>query len=87
VRRQGKTGERRKETWIMNGWKELAQLTVATEIDSFLSGENNGAALFQALYGAVANEPVPERLLAVLRLGCAPALAVTTVPALDAAAS
>jgi hypothetical protein len=70
----------------MNGRKELAQLTVATEIESFLSGDSDGAALFQALYGAVAREPVPERLLAVLRR-CGPKVAAATVPALDAAVS
>lgn len=71
----------------MDGRKELAQLTVATEIESFLSGDSDGAALFQAMYGAVAREPVPERLLAVLRVACGPKLAATAVPALDAAVS
>ncbi len=39
----------------------------ALEIERFLTGESDGSVLFHALYGAVADEPIPERLLAVLR--------------------
>ena len=70
----------------MSGQTELAQLAVAIEIESFLSGKNDGEALFDALYGAVTDEPVPERLLAVLRRGCASALAAMTAPTIDAPA-
>jgi hypothetical protein len=41
--------------------------STAMEIERFLDGETDGGVLFQALYGPVADEPVPERLLAVLR--------------------
>ncbi len=41
----------------------------ALEIERFLGGESDGRVLFQALYGAVVDEPIPERLLAVLRDG------------------
>ncbi len=44
-----------------------AGLAVEQEIERFLSGETDGAPLFHALYGDVADEPVPERLLAILR--------------------
>ncbi|MGO8915837.1 MAG: hypothetical protein ACLQJR_08015 [Stellaceae bacterium] len=73
----------------MGGRKEVAELAVAIEIEGFLSGKSDGTALFQALYGAVAEEPVPERLLTVLRATCASAFdaADAAVPALDAAAS
>jgi hypothetical protein len=42
-------------------------LAEAVEIERFLNGESNGAVLFQQLFGAVAEEPIPERLLAVIR--------------------
>ena len=68
----------------MSGQKELLDLVVAVEIDNFLSGNSDGAPLFQALYGATADEPIPERLLAVLRAHCAPACAAEAVPAVPA---
>ena len=74
----------------MSGKMGLQDLVVAVEIDDFLSGRSDGAVLLQALYGAVADEPIPERLLAVLRQHCHPVAATETVPAtprLDAAAS
>ena len=37
------------------------------EIERFLDGKSDGSVLFHALYGGVADEPIPERLLAVLR--------------------
>jgi hypothetical protein len=64
----------------MSGEKELTNLTVAVEIERLLSGASDGAALFQALYGAVADEPVPERLLAVVRECCEPAIEPEAVP-------
>jgi len=36
----------------------------------FLNGETDGRDLFQALYGDVADEPVPEKLLALVRGTC-----------------
>lgn len=44
-----------------------AGASTAVEIERFLDGESDGGVLFHALYGAVADEPIPERLLAVLR--------------------
>jgi hypothetical protein len=40
--------------------------STAVEIERFLDGETDGSVLFHALYGSVADEPIPERLLAVL---------------------
>jgi hypothetical protein len=40
---------------------------IAWEIERFLSGQSDGSVLLHALYGGAAEEPVPERLLAVLR--------------------
>lgn len=42
-------------------------LPVSDQIDMFLAGETNGRALLEALYGHVLDEPVPERLKALLR--------------------
>ena len=42
-------------------------VSTAVEIDRFLDGETNGGMVLNALYGSVADEPIPERLLAVLR--------------------
>jgi hypothetical protein len=42
---------------------DLAALTLAVELERFLTGVSDGAPLFQALYGEVADEPIPERLL------------------------
>lgn len=41
--------------------------STAREIERFLDGESDGSVLFHALYDAIADEPIPERLLAVLR--------------------
>lgn len=60
---------------------KLVDLTVAIEIENFLSGKSDGAALFQQLYGATAGEPIPERLLAVVREQCDPAPATDAAPA------
>ena len=35
----------------------------------FLSGETEGQALFHALYDAPLDEPIPERMLALVRSG------------------
>jgi hypothetical protein len=43
--------------------------STAVEIERFLNGETHGGVLLHALYGSVADEPIPERLLAVLRDG------------------
>lgn len=64
----------------MSSKKELANLTVAVEIERFLSGASDGGALLQALYGAPAEEPVPERLLAVVRECCEPAIEPEVLP-------
>jgi len=75
----------------MSGQKELLDLAIAVEIDNFLCGNSDGAPLFQALYGAAANEPIPERLLAVLRSHgeavCVTEAVPAATPAVDAAAS
>lgn len=44
-----------------------ARASTATEIERFLDGDSDGGVLFHALYGSIADEPIPERLLAVLR--------------------
>ncbi|HEX7969178.1 MAG TPA: hypothetical protein VF502_13240 [Stellaceae bacterium] len=41
--------------------------STAQEIERFLDGESDGSVLFHALYDAVVDEPIPERLLEVLR--------------------
>jgi hypothetical protein len=40
---------------------------VEQAIVSFLNSETNGEELFQALYGAPLDEPIPERMLALVR--------------------
>lgn len=47
-----------------------AGLATEREIDRFLSGESDGSLLLNALYGDAFDEPIPDRLLAVLREGC-----------------
>jgi hypothetical protein len=37
------------------------------EIECFLSGVTDGSTLFEALYGAVVDEPIPQRLLDLVR--------------------
>jgi hypothetical protein len=46
---------------------------LSLEIERFLDGRSTGAPLMQALYGAVIDEPIPERLLALVRGDCADA--------------
>ncbi|HEV2546818.1 MAG TPA: hypothetical protein VGU20_05745 [Stellaceae bacterium] len=48
----------------------LTALTFAVELERFLSGESDGGPLFHALYGEIVDEPIPERLLAVVREAC-----------------
>ena len=43
---------------------------VENSILRFLNGETDGRDLFQALYGDVADEPVPEKMLALVRGAC-----------------
>jgi hypothetical protein len=50
----------------MSRQAELENLAEAVEIERFLNGKSNGAALFHRLFGAVAAEPIPERLLAIV---------------------
>jgi len=51
----------------MCGIRAIENLWVAAAIKRFLNGETDGAPLLRALYGATAHEPVPERLLDLLR--------------------
>jgi hypothetical protein len=44
-----------------------AELSIAARIEQFLNGDNDGGELFETLYGRVEDEPVPERLLAIVR--------------------
>ena len=48
----------------------LTDLTLAVELERFLNGESDGGPLFHALYGEIVDEPIPERLLAVVREEC-----------------
>lgn len=57
----------------MSAEKDLVNLTVAVEIERFLNGASDGSALLHALYDGIAEEPVPERLLTVVR-DCEPAV-------------
>ena len=41
--------------------------TIAAQMRAFLGGDDNGAALLHALYDHILDEPVPERLRAVLK--------------------
>jgi hypothetical protein len=43
------------------------ELPVRDEIERFLSGETDGGALFEALYGTIGDEPIPERFLGIVR--------------------
>jgi hypothetical protein len=40
---------------------------IALEIKRFLDGETNGGLVLDALYGGVTDEPIPHRLLEVVR--------------------
>jgi hypothetical protein len=48
----------------------LTALTLAVELERFLNGESDGGPLFNALYGEILDEPIPERLLAIVREEC-----------------
>ena len=63
----------------------LSDLLVAVEIERFLTGESDGHTVLNALYGEVLNEPVPERLLAVLQGEAAPPAVSLVTEACDAA--
>lgn len=65
----------------------LTALTIAVELERFLSGESDGGPLFQALYGETVDEPIPERLLAIVRAECIDVTVPAAAPALCAAAS
>jgi hypothetical protein len=65
----------------------LTALALAVELERFLSGESDGGPLFNALYGDTANEPIPERLLAVVREGCVEVTAPVENPLLCTAAA
>lgn len=41
-------------------------LPISAQIEHFLAGDTSGRALFQALYDHILDEPVPQRLKAVL---------------------
>lgn len=43
------------------------ELPVDLEIRRFLNGESDGGPLFQALYGDLLDEPIPDHLLAIVR--------------------
>ena len=49
---------------------EETEGVVESSILRFLNGETDGRDLFQALYGDVADEPVPEKMLALVRSAC-----------------
>ena len=42
-------------------------MVVDSAIRCFLDGKSDGHALFEALYGGVLDEPIPEHLLALVR--------------------
>jgi hypothetical protein len=44
-----------------------ADSAIDAAIDAFLDGKSDGAEVFTALYGSVAEEPIPARLLAIVR--------------------
>ena len=66
---------------------DLAALTLTVELERFLAGESDGGLLFQALYGEVVDEPIPERLLAVVRQDCVDVTTPVDAPLLCAAAA
>ena len=47
--------------------EDVSEDLVEQEILDFLSGESDGAELFQALYGAALDEPIPPAMLALVR--------------------
>jgi len=54
----------------MDGVSDLEKLLVAIEIERFVNGDSDGALLLQELYGGTADEPIPKRLISVLRRHC-----------------
>jgi hypothetical protein len=40
---------------------------IALEIERFLDGDTDGSLVLDALYGSVADEPIPQRLLELVR--------------------
>ena len=48
----------------------VERLTIAVAIEEFLTGASDGGRVLQLLYGAPAEERVPERLLAIIREHC-----------------
>ena len=65
----------------------LTALMLAVELERFLNGESDGGPLFHALYGDIVDEPIPERLLAVVREQCTDATAPVEDPLLCTAAA
>lgn len=65
----------------------LTDLLVAVEIEHFLTGESDGSVVLNALYGEALNEPIPERLLALVRGTDAPSSAPVLQEVCAAAAS
>ena len=65
----------------------LTALTLAVELEHFLNGESDGGPLFNALYGEVVDEPIPERLLAIVREECLDVTAPIEAPLLCTAAA
>ena len=65
----------------------LTALMLAVELERFLNGESDGGPLFHALYGEIVDEPIPERLLAIVRERCADAPAPVEDPLLCSAAA
>jgi hypothetical protein len=47
--------------------RTLIEVTDGDEIEAFLDGDSTGANLFHQLYDHVLDEPVPQRLLDVLK--------------------
>ena len=45
---------------------EFQLLSVEDRVRAFLDGETNGEDLLHSLYGHVADEPIPERMRALL---------------------
>lgn len=43
------------------------EAAIDRQIRSFLEGDDDGGELLKGLYGNVADEPIPERLTALLR--------------------
>lgn len=65
----------------------LMALTLAVELERFLNGESDGGPLFHALYGEIVDEPIPDRLLAIVRAECLDVTAPARATVLCAAAS